>query len=109
MSDFYPVSPMLSVDKSDKAVGDVAIDLEEEELDPKSVTVDEVIAGEGVVTLDENGPGALQPKQVPGPKEMTKIERERHFAACHLPYDPRCEVCTSCKKPNTPHLKRPRV
>ena len=86
MSEFDPVSPMLSVDKSDKAAGDVMIDLEEEELDPKSVTVDEVIAGEGIVTLDENGPGALQPKQVPGPKEMTKAERERHFAAGHLPY-----------------------
>ena len=105
MSGFYPVSPMLSVDKSDKAADDVMVDLEEEELDPKSVTVDEVIAGESIVTLDENGPGALQPKQVPGPKEMTKAERERHFAAGHLPYDPRCEVCTSCKKPNAPHLK----
>ena len=105
MSDLYPVSPMLSVEKSDKANGGVTDDLEEEELDPKSVAVDEVIAGEGIVTLDKNGPGALQPKQVTGPKEMTKIERERHFAAGHLPYDPRCEICTSCKKPNAPHLK----
>ena len=36
---------------------------------------------------------------------MTKAERERHFAAGHLPYDPRCEICTSCKRPNVPHLK----
>ena len=78
---------------------------EEEELDPKSVTVDDLISGEGIVTLDEHGPGALQPKQVPGPKEMSKAERERHFAAGHLPYDPRCEICSSCKKPNVPHAK----
>ena len=81
------------------------IDLDEEELDPKSVAVDEVISGEGVVTLDKNGPGALQPKQIPGPKEMTRSQREKHFAAGHLPYDPSCEICVSCKRPNVPHLK----
>ena len=32
-------------------------------------------------------------------------ERERQFAAGHLPYDPRCEICSSCKKPNAPHLR----
>ena len=70
---------MLSMNKSDKADGDVVGDLEEEELDPKSVVVDDLIAGEGIVTLDANGPGALQPKQVPGPKEMTRVERERFW------------------------------
>ena len=105
VSDIYPVSPMLSMRESDKTAGDVVVDLEEEELDPKSVCVDDLIAGDGIVTLDANGPGALQPKQVPAPKEMTKVEREKHFSAGHLPYDPRCEICTSCKKPNAPHLK----
>ena len=93
------------MNESDKTAGDVVVDLEEEELDPKSVCVDDLIAGDGIVTLDANGPGALQPKQVPAPKEMTKVEREKHFSAGHLPYDPRCEICTSCKKPNAPHLK----
>ena len=79
--------------------------MDEEELDPKSVVVDDLIAGEGIVTLDKNGPGAVQPKQIPGPKEMSKSERERHFAAGHLPYDPRCEICISSKKPNAPHVK----
>ena len=79
--------------------------VDEEELDPKSVVVDDVIAGKGIVTLDQHGPGALQPKQIPGPEEMSKLERERHFAAGHLPYDPRCAICASCKKPNSPHLK----
>ena len=67
--------------------------------------MDDLISGEEIATLDEHGPGALQPKQVPGPKEMSKAERERHFAAGHLPYDPRCEVCSSCKKANSPHVK----
>ena len=101
----YPVSPILSDDKGFEAKGDMVTDLEEEELDPKSVVVDDVIAGDGMVTLDESGPGAIQPKQIPGPKEMTRSERERHFAAGHLPYDPRCEICTSCKRPNLPHFK----
>ena len=29
----------------------------EEEIDPKSVAVDDPIVGEGVTTLDEHGPG----------------------------------------------------
>ena len=105
MSKILPVSPLITLNESSKIDGNALADLEEEELDPNSVTVNDLISGEGMVTLDENGPGALQPKQIPGPKEMSKLERERHFAAGHLPYDPRCEVCTSCKKPNAPHLK----
>ena len=66
--------------------------LAEEALDPMSVVVDDLIAGEKFVTLDEHGPGAIQPKQIPWPKEMSKVERERHFAAGHLPDDPRCEI-----------------
>ena len=73
------------MNKSDKADDDVVGDLEEEELDPKLVVVDDLIAGEGIVTLDANGPAALQPKQFPGPREMTRVERERHFAAGHMP------------------------
>ena len=96
---------MTPIHEGFKINGDTLNDLEEEELDPKSVTVKDLISGEGIVTLDEHGPGALQPKQVPGPKEMSMAERERHFAAGHLPYDPRCEICTSCKRPNAPHVK----
>ena len=78
-------------------------DLSEEELDPKSVVVDDPIVGEELVTLDEHGPGAIQPKAIPAPREMTALEREKHFASGHLPYDPRCEICVSCKRPNVPH------
>ena len=51
--------------------------LAEEELDPKSVVVDDLISGDELITLDEHGPGAIQPKQIPGPKEMTRAEREK--------------------------------
>ena len=103
MSDYLPVSPMIPLTKSSITSGGEF--LAEEELDPKSVVVDDLIAGDEFITLDEHGPGAIQPKQIPGPKEMSKVEREKHFAAGHLPYDPRCEICTSCKRPNTPHVK----
>ena len=96
---------MTSLKKSDRTNGDAVGSLDEEELDPKSVVVDDVIVGDGTVTLDEHGPGAIQPKQIPGPKEMSKTERERHYAAGHLPYDPRCEICASSKKPNIAHQK----
>ena len=106
MSDLSPVSPLIS--KSSKAkegsiegVGDLA----EEELDPKSVAVEDLIVGEDVVTLGEDIPGAIGPKQGPAPKEMSAAEREKHFAAGHLPYGPRCEICVQCKRPNLPHPK----
>ena len=105
MSLFYPVSPLNPIDESFKINGDTLDGLEEEELDPKSVTVKDLISGEGIVTLDEHGPGAIQPKEIAAPREMSTAERERHFAAGHLPYDPRCEICSSCKKPNVPHVK----
>ena len=85
--------------------GVAADDEAEEELDPKSVVVDDPIVGEELTTLDEHGPGAVQPRTIPGPKEMTTKERDRHFANGHLPYDPRCEICVRCKRPNTPHTK----
>ena len=80
-------------------------DLSEEELDPKSVVVDDPIVGDGVTTLDEHGPGALEPRTIPAPKEMTPLERSKHLASGHLPYDPRCEICVRCKRPNTHHAK----
>ena len=77
MSPCYPVSPLNLTDESFKINGDTLDDLAEEELDPKSVTVKDLISGEGIVTLDENGPGALQPKMIAAPKEMSMTERER--------------------------------
>ena len=38
------------------------------ELDPKSMVVEDPIVGEELVTLDEHGPGAIQPKAIPAPR-----------------------------------------
>ena len=79
-----------------------AVDLEEEELNPKSVAVEDSIVGEDLVTLNEHGPGAIQPKVMSAPKELTPQQKARHFIS-HLPYDPSCEICVSCRRPNNPH------
>ena len=106
MIKYYPVSPLTSMSrrskKKDGGYESLGDDLAEEELDPKSVVVDDPITGEELITLDENGPGVLEPKTIPAPRTMTAAEREKHFASGHLPYDPRCEICVSCKRPNDP-------
>ena len=71
MSSLYPVSPLKITDESFEISGDPLGDLAEEELDPKSITVKDLISGEGIVTLDENGPGTLQPQMLAAPKEMS--------------------------------------
>ena len=69
------------------------------------MVVDDPIVGEALITLDESGPGALAPRTIPAPKEMSTMERERHFTNGLLPYDPRCEICVRCKRPNAPHVR----
>ena len=108
MNHHCPISPLTILTKGRKSkpiVADGACDLDEEELDPKSVVVNDPIVGEELITLDENGPGVLTPKAIPAQKEMSTMKRERHFTNGHLPYDPRCEICVRCKRPNAPHLK----
>ena len=100
-----PISPLTTLGGDSQSKPISVGDLAEEELDPKSVVVDDPIVGEGITTLDEHGPGALEPRTIPAPSEMTSLERSRHFANGHLPYDPRCEICLRCKRPNTPHSK----
>ena len=100
-----PISPLTTLGGGSQSEPINVGDLAEEELDPKSVVVDDPIVGEGITTLDEHGPGALEPRTIAAPKEMTPLERSKHFASGHLPYDPRCEICVRCKRPNIPHSK----
>ena len=79
-----------------------AVDLDEEKLNPKSVAVDDPIVGESMETLDEHGPGAIEPKVMSVPKELTPHQKARHVIS-HLPYDPSCEICVACRRPNDPH------
>ena len=81
----------------------VGLEDAEEELDPKSVAVEDSIVGDELVTLDEHGPGAIEAKPMVSPKVMTPQQRAKHSIA-HLPYDPDCEICVSCKRPNIQHL-----
>ena len=76
-----PFSHMILLTMSFKAAGVTgsAVDLEEEEFNPKSVAVEDVIFGEYVVTLDEHGPGAIEPKVMSVPKELTPHQKARHF------------------------------
>ena len=64
--------------------------------------MEEKIIGEESVTLDEHGPGAVTPKALPEPARMTPAAERLHWLT-HLPYDPACEVCVKCKRPNTHH------
>ena len=64
--------------------------------------MDEKIIGEEQVTLDEHGPGASEPKGLPSPRKMTPSAEAKHWLT-HLPYDPACEVCVRCKRPNSHH------
>ena len=100
-----PVSP-LTLSGRDKASkdGGMTLDDKEEELNPKDVVVDDPIVGEKFVTLDEHGPGALEPKPITSPREQTPTQRAKHWIT-HLPYDPACDICTACKRPNVSHVK----
>ena len=63
----------------------------------------EPIVGMETVTWDEGkGPGALPARPLSSPKEMAIAQRRIHDLT-HLPYDPGCPICVSCKRPNTHH------
>ena len=84
MSHICPVSPLTYLSKGSKtstgSIEDMG-DPSEEELDSKSVVVDDPMMGQKFVTLDEHGPGAIQPQNIPAPKDMSAIERAKHFAS----------------------------
>ena len=76
--------------------------VEEEAADFKYAVMEEKIIGTESVTLDEHGQGAVTPKGLPSPARMTPAAERLHWLT-HLPYNPACEVCVRCKRPNTHH------
>ena len=76
----------------------------EEELNPKDVIVDDPILGKQFITLDHNGPCALEPKPITSPRELTPKQKANHWIS-HLPYDPACDICTATKRPNNAHVQ----
>ena len=72
-------------------------------VDPKFALLKEPIVGTEVVTYEEGkGTGAFPPKPLPSPKEMSDVQRRIHDIT-HLPYDPGCAICVSCRRPNDHH------
>ena len=77
----------------------------EEDVDPKMAVMGEPIVGVDRIVYDEStGPGALAARPLSSPKCMSAAQRAIHDLT-HLPYEPSCEVCVSCRRPNTPHTK----
>ena len=76
---------------------------EEEVIDPKQMALDEPVTGVDVVLFDENGPGALEPRAISSPKDMTPAQRAKHNLT-HLPMHPGCAICRMRKSPNMFHV-----
>ena len=76
---------------------------EDELVDEGKALVHEPIVGVDKVVFDEaTGSGGLAARPLPSPKGMTMKQREVHDLT-HLPYGPSCEICVSCRRPNTQH------
>ena len=76
---------------------------DEEVADPKLAMLGEPIVGIDRVVYDEStGPGAIPARPLTSPKGMSTAQRAIHDLS-HLPYDPGCEICVSCRRPNTQH------
>ena len=71
-------------------------------VDMKDAALDEKIIGVEAKTLYEHGPGDLEPRQLPTPHRMLPAKEALHWLT-HLPYDPACELCVQCKRPNSHH------
>ena len=77
----------------------------EDEVNPKHALLSDPIVGMERVTWDDGkGPGAIAAKPLPSPKSMTDAQRRIHDLT-HLPYDPGCPICVSCRRPNDHHRK----
>ena len=83
--------------------GNAGVGISEEEVDRSlAMTSEPIIGMDKVVYDEETGPGALDVRPMPAPKGMSAKQRAVHDLT-HLPYDPSCEICTSCRRPNTHH------
>ena len=67
-----------------------------------AMTSEPIVGIERVVHDDATGPGALPARLLPSPRAMSPAQQAIHDAT-HLPYDPSCEICVSCRRPNSHH------
>jgi hypothetical protein len=78
----------------------------EEDVNPKHALLSDPIVGMDKITWDDGkGPGAITAKPLPSPKSMTDAQRRIHDLT-HLPYEPGCPICVSCRRPNDHHRKK---
>ena len=87
----------------DDQIDGVGIGHDEDTADGKmAMAKDPIVGVERVVFDDATGSGALPAKPLPSPKGMSAFQRAIHDLT-HLPYDPSCEICVSCRRPNSHH------
>ena len=76
---------------------------EDGDINPEDVLLGEPIVGVEKIDYQEGqGFGAFRPKVLKSPREPTPAERARHDVT-HIPYEPWCPFCTSCKRGNSHH------
>ena len=77
----------------------------DDDVNPKHAMMDEPIIGmENDTWEDGKGSGALSARPLPSPKTMSDAQRRIHDIT-HLPYDPGCPICVSCRRPNDHHRR----
>ena len=85
----------------------VSVEVDDEYVDRSLAVMGEPIVGVDKVVFDEEtGPGALAARPMTSPKGMSALQRAIHDLT-HLSYDPSCEICCSCRRPNTQHRSLP--
>ena len=95
----YPLRAELDDHQGDVSFGaDVEEVVEMEHAMPR----DAIVGTDRVVYDDITGSGALPARPLPSPKGMTAANRAVHDLT-HLPYEPSCEICVSCRRPNSHH------
>ena len=79
------------------------VDMVEDEVDLKHAMMKDPIVGMETITWEQGkGDGALAARPLSSPKEMSDAQRRVHDLT-HLPYDPGCAICVSCRRPNDHH------
>ena len=109
-----PVSPQVCPAANGEAAqqghagpgGDVEQEEEEQEeevVDTQRIVLDDLTSVE-LAMLGGNGPGAIEPRSLSSPREMTQAQTAKHNIS-HLPRKPGCAMrraCTSQMQPISP-------
>ena len=97
-SDMQPVSPPSSISAGGSAhvaaegPGGAGETYADDVVDPNQIAHHDPITGVEATVLDENGPGALEPKPLSTPPDMTPAQRAKHNLL-HLPMHLGCPIC----------------